>query len=132
MSKKLILFIPLLNAKLQTTIILDDKLLDYVDGGVLKNLLEGLYPANGEARGVLCTLELDLSRGWTKISYCSSSLVSFGALLDSCLLLRSNFDVLSFHFVKRVGNSLAHALASNASLSGLEGPSLPSEVCCTN
>lgn len=42
MSKKLILFIPLLNAKLQATIILDDKLLDYVDGGVLKNLLDGL------------------------------------------------------------------------------------------
>lgn len=62
----------------------------------------------------------------------SSSLASFGALLDSCLLLRSNFDVLSFHFVKRVGNLLAHALASNASLSGLEGTSLPSEVCSTN
>lgn len=42
MSKKLILFMPLLNAKLQATIILDDKLLDYVDGGVSKNLLDGL------------------------------------------------------------------------------------------
>lgn len=57
-----------------------------------------------------------------------SSLANFVSLVDSCYdYLAKDFDVISFHFVKRSGNAFAHALATSACLSGLEGNSLPPE-----
>lgn len=54
-----------------------------------------------------------------------SSLANFVSLVDSCYDLAKDFDVISFHFVKRSGNAFAHALATSACLYGLEGNSLP-------
>lgn len=54
-------------------------------------------------------------------------LSSFGAVLDSCLDLRSRFQVLVFSFIRQTGNHLAHSLATVSHLSCNEGISLPSD-----
>lgn len=56
------------------------------------------------------------------------SLISYGATLDSCLDLCYLFQSISFSFVKRFGNSVAHAIATANNLSCNEGCSLPSSL----
>lgn len=70
-------------------------------------------PANGEAMAILLGLQAAISRGWRKVimesdclqiitclSNLSSSLASFGALIDACLELRVYFQTISFSFVR--------------------------------
>lgn len=59
------------------------------------------------------------------LSSCSRSLVSFGAALDACLDFRLAFISLSFSFVGRLSNSIAHAIVTDPSLHCNEGSSLP-------
>lgn len=58
----------------------------------------------------------------------SCSLVSFGALLDTCLALHLSFQSLSFSFVKRSGNNLAHVLATASTLAYNKGVCFPSHL----
>lgn len=95
-------------------------------------------PVDGEAMTILNALELAKAKGWSNIvmewdklqvinilSAGQSSLATFGAIIESCFSFRSYFISLLFQFVKRSGNSLAHALATNVSSLFLEGDSLP-------
>lgn len=88
-------------------------------------------PTNGDALVVLHGIQEALIRGWRKVvletvcflvfNYLNNehqSLCSFGAaVLDSCLVLRSRFQSLSFSFVRRSGNRIAHTLATSPNIS---------------
>lgn len=71
-------------------------------------------------------VEIDCLPIFNFLSSESSSLSSFGAISDDCLGYRSSFQFLSFSFVRRSGNSTAHAIATAISLHCNEGSSLPS------
>lgn len=93
-------------------------------------------PVDGEALAILHGLTVARAHGWTNVvmeSDClqlvnvlssqSGSMASFGAIVDACLGFYDCFQALSFSFIRRSGNSLAHRLATSA-----EGSSLPPEV----
>lgn len=95
-------------------------------------------PTDGEAMAVLFGIQVARSRGWRRVmietdcypiyAYLANghrTLVSFGAILDSCLELCPLFSSLSFSFIKRSGNSLAHSIATADGLSCSEGTSFP-------
>lgn len=96
---------------------------------------------DGEALAILHGLSVARERGWSKImveSDClkivqhlnsgSSSLASFGAIIDSCLAYFPYFQSLSFHFIQRLGNTLAHRIAILGSSTCTEGVSIPSDI----
>lgn len=79
--------------------------------------------SDGEARALMFGLHTAIKHGWNKIiletdclpvhkylTLPSSELVSFGAILDTCISLRTSFSSLLFSFVRRSGNSHAHLL----------------------
>lgn len=96
-------------------------------------------PTDAEALAVLHGLEVARQHGWSDIileTDClpvyrylvaeSRSLISFGAILDSCLSFHDFFSSLSFSFVRRSGNTLAHAIATSSLLDCNEGSFIPS------
>lgn len=98
-------------------------------------------PMDGEALAVYHGVLLARDMAWTHVvvetdcyqvfHYLSSSLfsrsfISFGALIDACLVDRSHFVDLSFSFIRRSGNPLAHSLATDLDVSCGEGSLLPS------
>lgn len=100
-------------------------------GLVIKEILGRPNPVDGEARAVLCALEVAKAQKWPRVmiegdcllvinilSDGSRTLASFGAILDSCIVAFFNmfFSSISFHFIKRSGNPLAHTIAKNALL----------------
>lgn len=98
-------------------------------------------PTDGEAVAILHGMQEAVARNWRNViieTDClsvhrllcrgSSSLVSYGAVLDSCFALIPSFHSLSFSFVKRSGNCVAHALATALNLVCNEGVSLPSDL----
>lgn len=104
-----------------------------------KDIVGRPQPSEGEAMAVVFGVSTALLHGWSKViietdcfpvfqylSSSSSSLVSFGAILDACFNFRSNFSSLSFSFVRRSGKSLAHSIVTATNLSYSEGPFLPS------
>lgn len=95
----------------------------------------------GEALAVLHGLSVARDHGWMKVilesdclqvvkqmSSLSSSFSSFGAIVDSCAELFPLFQSLSFSFIRRSGNMLAHRLATSLFISCLEGDSIPSDI----
>lgn len=91
-------------------------------------------PTECEAMAVLFEVQESRARAWSRAQvetdcypvYCylmkdKRSLVSFGAILDSCFDLAYLFLSLSFSFVKRSGNILANELDFHCN----EGVSLP-------
>lgn len=92
-------------------------------------------PSDGEAMAVFLGVQVALDRAWRRViieTDCypifyylthssSSSLASYGATLDSCLALRPSFISLSFSFVRRSGNSLAHSIATATDLHCSDG-----------
>lgn len=98
-------------------------------------------PTEAEALAVLHGLEVARQHGWSVIiveTDClpvhrylmaeSRSLISFGAMLDSCLSFHALFSFLSFSFVKRSSNSVAHAIATSSHLFYNEGAFIPSSL----
>lgn len=98
-------------------------------------------PVDGEAMAVLHGVLLTRNKDWRQVvietdslqvfrSFSlpsnSRSLLSFGALIDDCLARRSSFQSLSFSFIRRLGNVLAHELATDLVIPCDEGASLPS------
>lgn len=94
-------------------------------------------PSDGEAIAMLQGARAALSHGhrcvvletvclpiFHYLSSSSSSLISFGAILDAVLSLRSRFENLSFSFTRLSGNSIAHSLATAPFISCNEGSSL--------
>lgn len=107
-----------------------------------KEIFERPNPVDGEARVILFALEVARHKLWPQIivegdclqiinilSAGSRSYASFGALLDSCFAFVHFFRSISFKFVKRSGNMLAHELATSVVYSGLEGYVLSPDVC---
>lgn len=97
-------------------------------------------PTDGEALAVYHGVLLARDKAWPQViietdclsifrslssSSSSRNLLSYGALIDTCFANRVFFNVLSFSFVRRSGNVLAHTLATSLALSNSEGPSLP-------
>lgn len=72
------------------------------------------------------TIETDCFPVFRYLSNKSSGLVSFGAILDACFCFLPCFSKLSFSFVRRSGNSLAHSIVTASNLPYSEGPFLPS------
>lgn len=101
--------------------------------------LVGRPPAtDGEAVAILHGARVAQQKRWSRVilqtdclpifNYLTaspSSFYSYGAILDATLELRSSFHVLSFAFVRRSGNSLAHTIATSSLLPCTEGSSLP-------
>lgn len=58
-------------------------------------------------------IESDCLQVVQQLSNESRSLASSGAITDSCLAFRSCFELLSFQFIRRSGNVLAHQLATD-------------------
>lgn len=98
-------------------------------------------PSEGEALAVVFGLHTVLQQRWDRVilkTDClpvhrylisnSSSLVSFGAILDACFVLRSSFTSLLFSFVKRSGNSHAHAIVTASNLVASEGAFFPTSL----
>lgn len=78
-----------------------------------------------EALAILDGLSIARDKGWQHMlleSDCSQivqalsrggrTLESFGAVIDDCLMLKSYFQHISFHFIPRSNNMLAHRLAT--------------------
>lgn len=99
------------------------------------------HPSDAEAVAVLQGVKLARARSWRRIiveTYCypifrylrdhRSSSFSYGSILDACFELSSFFQSLSFSFVRRAGNSLAHRIASLPSLYCGQGSSLPFDL----
>lgn len=99
------------------------------------------HPSDGEAMAMLHGVRAAMGRGYHRVimetdcfpifrylSSCSSSFISFGAILDAVLSLRPHFEVLSFSFTRRSGNSIAHAIATAPFISCNEGSSLPLDL----
>lgn len=59
-------------------------------------------------------MESDCLKLINRLASNSSSLASYGAILDSCLALKPCFENISFSFIHRMGNSLVHRLATLA------------------
>lgn len=98
-------------------------------------------PVDGEAMGVYQGVLLARDMTWPRVAVetdCyqvfhyfsptlfSRSFISFGALIDACLVHRSRFVNLSFSFIRSSGNSLAHSLATDLDVPCDEGSLLPS------
>lgn len=91
-----------------------------------RKTMNGRSPlSDGEAMAVLFGVQEAQNHGWRHVvieTDCypiyvylakgHQSLVSFGALLDSCFKMSSSFSLLLFSFTKRSGNSIAHAIAT--------------------
>lgn len=73
-------------------------------------------------------LESDCLQLVNVLSSHSRSMASFGAIIDSCLAFNDCFQTLSFSFIRRSGNSLAHRLATLFVIPCAEGSSLPPEA----
>lgn len=95
-------------------------------------------PSEGEAMAILFGIQSAKQHKWSRVIletdclpvYCylcrqASDLVSYGAVLEACFNLSSCFISLSFYFVRRAGNSLAHSIATAWDLSTHEGSFLP-------
>lgn len=87
-------------------------------------------PTDAEATALLRGIQVALAKRWSCVIFETdclpiyqylvkgrSTLVSYGATLDSCFELCLKFSSYSFSFVRRSGNSIAHVLASLYSLS---------------
>lgn len=98
-------------------------------------------PVDGEALAILHALQVAVAHGWRKViveSDClqiinclssnSRSLASYGAILDACLDLNPCFDCITFCFIRRLGNSLAHRIATLDVIPSSEGALLPSDL----
>lgn len=96
------------------------------------------HPSDGETVAMLHGIRFALSCDWRRVvietdclsifQYLSSgieSLVSYGAIFNTCLAFHSYFETLLFSFIRRSGNSIDHAIATATSLSCNEGLSLP-------
>ncbi|XP_012845681.1 PREDICTED: uncharacterized protein LOC105965659 [Erythranthe guttata] len=103
-----------------------------------------LLPVEGEALAALHAINLAQDRSWQRISIegdClqvinalrnrSGESLSFGAIVDECCSISRNFLQCDFSFVKRSGNSLAHALAHVICTDSLEGIDLPLHLAST-
>lgn len=97
-------------------------------------------PADGEALAILHGLKIAQPHGGRNVmmeSDClqvvncltraSRSLASFGAILDSCFDLFPLFQNVSFFFIRRLGNMLAHRLAASNVIPSSEGATLTPE-----
>lgn len=104
-----------------------------------KKIVGRPQPSEGEAMAAVFGVTTALSHGWRQVivetdclpvhrylNLLSSPLVSFGAILDSCFVYVSRFNSLTFSFVRRSGNSLAHSIVTATNLPYSEGPFLPS------
>lgn len=98
-------------------------------------------PTECEAMAALFGVQMAVRHKWRKVivetdclpvhGYLAkqqSGLVSYGAILDACYDLRSHFTCLSFTFVRRSGNSEAHAIVTATSLLCNEGSFFPSSL----
>lgn len=98
-------------------------------------------PTEGEAMAVVFGVHRALQQRWKNViieTDClpvhryltrgSSSLISFGAILDDCFISMSRFDSLLFSFIKRSGTCYAHAIATAKHLLGDEGAFFPSHL----
>ncbi|XP_012857002.1 PREDICTED: uncharacterized protein LOC105976270 [Erythranthe guttata] len=105
-------------------------------------LIDGnLNPVEGEAMAALHAIMLASMNGWNEVIFEGDSLqviqalragggdmLPFGAIIDECIYLANVFTSFSFSFVKRSGNSLAHALAHLQCIETLEGFTLPYDL----
>lgn len=100
-------------------------------------------PVDGEALAFHHGLQIAHHHGWRKIiaesdclqlisklSRSSRSLASYGAILDSCYVLKDFFHDVNFQFIRRSGNVLAHRIATNWVIPCSEGLSLLPELDC--
>lgn len=96
-------------------------------------------PTVGEAMAVLHGVNEAKVKGWRDIIVETDclpiykaltspelSLAAYGSIIEACLVSRVSFNVLSFSFIRRLGNSIAHALATAPFIDCNEGSSLPS------
>lgn len=99
--------------------------------------------ADGEALAILLGMQIAKEHGWKNVvmesdclqivsylSRASRSLASFGAILDSdsCYELYHFFESISFCFIRRIGNLLAHRLATSFTNPCSEGATLPPDI----
>lgn len=98
-------------------------------------------PSEGEAMAVIFGVNQAIRQGWDKaiieidclpvfryLMRQSSSLVSFGAILDACFTLSCHFRSLLFSFVKRSGNPQAHTIATDSNSVFSEGAFFPAHL----
>lgn len=106
-----------------------------------KRIIGRPLPVDGEALAFLHGLQIAINHGWRSVimesdclqlvnslSRATSSLASFGAILESCVELFPLFQNISFCYIRRLGNVLAHRLATSIVIPCSEGASLPPEL----
>lgn len=106
-----------------------------------KEIVGRPQPSDGEALAVVFGVHTAIQQGWRRViietdclpvyrylSRNSSTLISFGAILDACFALRSSFSSLSFSFVKRSGNACAHAIVTATNFVRSEGAFFPASL----
>ncbi|XP_012853169.1 PREDICTED: uncharacterized protein LOC105972737 [Erythranthe guttata] len=94
--------------------------------------------SSGKTTGMLHALQLAKEKGCNAIVIEGDSLqvmtalteeecplAPFGAIVEQCLVYARGFNLVSFQFIKRTGNHLAHELAKLYEMTGLKGFILP-------